>query len=65
MSHYALSITYHFGRLFFFMQKWRNFLIDKKYLRLNQEMKAYIDPIRKRFFGHSEEHVLGVVSTGI
>ncbi len=30
MSHYALSITYHFGRLFFFMQKWRNFLIDKK-----------------------------------
>ena len=30
MSHYALSITYHFGRLFFFMQKWRNFLIDKE-----------------------------------
>lgn len=38
--------------------------IYKKYLRLNQEMKAYIDPIRKRFFGNSEEHVLGVVARG-
>ncbi|KAI4441712.1 hypothetical protein FMM80_08190 [Schaedlerella arabinosiphila] len=38
--------------------------IYKKYLRLNEEMKAYIDPIRKRFFGNSEEHVLGVVARG-
>lgn len=38
--------------------------IYKKYLRLNQEMRAYIDPIRKHFFGNRTEKVLGVVARG-
>ena len=43
MSHYALSITYHFGRFFFFMQKWRNFLIDE-HIRfpLGTDQRLYI-----------------------
>ena len=38
--------------------------IYKKYLRLNQEMKSYIDPIREKFFREHGGKVLGVVARG-
>lgn len=38
--------------------------IYKKYLRLNREMKAYIDPLREHFFGNETGKVLGVVARG-
>ena len=38
--------------------------IYKKYLRLNREMKAYIDPLREHFFGNEAGKVLGVVARG-
>lgn len=51
MSHYALSITYHFGRFFFFMQKWRNFLIDKKVLDSDKKIiSGKYEPAALQFF---------------
>ncbi len=38
--------------------------IYKKYLRLNREMKAYIDTLREHFFGNETGKVLGVVARG-
>lgn len=38
--------------------------VYKKYLRLNRELRSYIEPLRKRFFQENDGKVLGVVARG-